>query len=92
MLIQRHIYFGVYPVILMEARELFGLANLTKKSCSREQRIQFLIFFCSQDVSHNTRLMLEDLTTLSTLLDSILGSEKLIPLNVNVKYTEESTS
>lgn len=46
----------------------------------------------AQDVSHNTRLMLEDLTTLSTLLDSILGSEKLIPLNVNVKYTDESTS
>ena len=45
-----------------------------------------------QDVAHNTRLMLEDLTTLSTLLDSILGSEKLIPLNVNVKYTDESTS
>ncbi|KAJ7363486.1 biogenesis of lysosome- organelles complex 1 subunit 3 [Desmophyllum pertusum] len=29
----------------------------------------------AQDVSHNTRMMLEDLNTLSTLLDSVLGTE-----------------
>lgn len=38
------------------------------------------------DVSHNTRMMLEDLTTISTLLESILGTEKLLPLTVDVNY------
>ena len=42
-------------------------------------------FLFLQEVSHSTSMMLEDLTHLSTLLESILGSEKLIPLKINIK-------
>lgn len=38
-----------------------------------------------QDVSHNTSMMLEDLTHLSTLLESVLETEKMIPLKINTK-------
>jgi len=73
--------------------------GLTKCYKSAADKLQSSTFHLSraqtaaQDVAHNTRLMLEDLSTLSTLLDSILGSEKLIPLNVNVnvKFTDDST-
>ncbi|XP_068698175.1 uncharacterized protein [Montipora foliosa] len=39
----------------------------------------------AQDVSHSTAIMLEDLTHLSTLLESVLATEKLIPLKTSIE-------
>ena len=41
--------------------------------------------FCLQDVSHSTAILQEDLTHLSTLLEDVLASEKLISLKSNLK-------
>lgn len=66
--------------------------GLTKSYKSAGSKLESSTFHLSRaqtaalDVSHNTRMMLEDLTTLSTLLESILGTEKLLPFKVNVNY------
>ena len=41
--------------------------------------------FVLQDVSHSTAILQEDLTHLSTLLEDVLASEKLISLKSNLK-------
>lgn len=70
-----------------------GLTHCYKSAGTRLESSTFYLSraqAAAQDVSHNTSLMLEDLTHLSTLLESILASEKLFPLNVNVKYQSKS--
>lgn len=66
--------------------------GLTKSYKSAGSKLESSTFHLSRvqtaavDVSHNTRMMLEDLTTISTLLESILGTGKLLPLKVTVNY------
>lgn len=43
------------------------------------------LYFVLQDVSHSTAILQEDLTHLSTLLEDVLASEKLISLKSNLK-------
>lgn len=54
-----------------------GIVNIKEKLIS--------LCFVLQDVSHSTAILQEDLTHLSTLLEDVLASEKLISLKSNVK-------
>jgi len=65
-----------------------GLTKFYKSAGSKLESSTFHLSraqTAAQEVSHSTSMMLEDLTHLSTLLESILGSEELTPLKINIK-------